>query len=168
MQHVVGSAPAVEAGADGCQDVWQRGKVAIVSGETPSQLPHSLDWSQLRTVGRQEQQAQLSSVAAQELGQEPCVMVPGVVEHDDHTAPWGLLAQQAPQERLERGGVEDGAHHSYELPGIQADRPKAGDRFSGWRMTQDRVLDLGRYPHAAAGTMLLEVTFIQTPQFDVG
>jgi len=35
-------------------------------------------------------------------------------------------------------------------------------------MPQDRVLDFGRHPHAAARTVLLEVTFIQTPQFDVG
>ena len=45
---------------------------------------------------------------------------------------------------------------------------KAGDGLAGRRMLQDRVLDFGRYPHATARTVLLEVTFIQTPQFDVG
>jgi hypothetical protein len=35
-------------------------------------------------------------------------------------------------------------------------------------MPQDRVLDFRRYPHAATRAMLLKVTFIQAPQFDVG
>ncbi len=96
------------------------------------------------------------------------MMISSIVEHDDHVPSGRLLAQQASEESLERGGIEDGAHHSHELPGVQTDSPNAGDGFSGPRMPQDRVLDSGRYPHAAAGTVLLEVTFIQTPQFDVG
>jgi hypothetical protein len=51
---------------------------------------------------------------------------------------------------------------------VQADGAKAGDGLAGRRMLQDRILDFRRYPHAAARTVLLEVTFIQTPQFDVG
>lgn len=80
--------------------------------------------------------------------------------------PGRLLAKQPPEENAERCGVEDRAHHPYELSGIQTDGAKTGHRLSGRRMAQDRVLDFGRYPHAAAGAMLLEVTFIQTPQFD--
>ena len=130
MQHLVGFAPAVEAGADGFQHVGQRGEVAVVSSNAPSQLPNSLDRSQLRAVGRQEQQAQLSSMAMKEVGQEPCVMIASVVEHEDHAASGRLLAKQPPEESLERGGVEDRAHHSYELSGVQTDGPKAGHRLS--------------------------------------
>src|ERR1035438_5608182 len=61
MQHLVGSAPAIEASADGFQHFGQRGEVAVVSSKAPSQLPHPLYRSQLRAVGRQEQQTQLSS-----------------------------------------------------------------------------------------------------------
>src|SRR5450755_531752 len=95
-------------------------------------------------------------------------MIASVVERDDHAASRRLLAKQAPEESPERGGVEDRAHHSYELSGVQTDGPKAGHRLSSRRMPQDRVLDFRRYPHAAARTVLLEVTFIQTPQLDVG
>src|ERR1700722_1104589 len=107
-------------------------------------------------------------MAMKEVGQQSCVMIASVVEDDDHAAAGRLLAQQAPEESPERGGVEDRAHHAYELSGVQTDGPKAGHRFSGRRMPQDRVLDFGRHPHAAPRTVLLEVTFIQTPQFDVG
>src|SRR5229473_813422 len=168
MQDLVGHTPAIEASADGLQHFAQCGEVAIVSSKAPSQLPHPLYRSQLRAVGRQEQQAQLSSMAMKEVGQESCVMIPSVVEHDDQAASGRLLAKQPPEESPEGGGVEDGAHHSYKLSGVQTDGPKAGHRLSGRRMPQDRVLDFGRYPHATAGAVLLEVTFIQTPQFDVG
>ena len=103
-----------------------------------------------------------------EVGQESCVMIASVVEHDNHAPSWRLLAKQPPEETAEGGGVEDGAHHSNELSRVQTDRSKAGHRLSGRRMPQDRVLDFGRHPHAVSGTVLLEVTFIQTPQFDVG
>lgn len=168
MQNFVGPAPTIEASADGYQHFDQRGEVAVVSSQAPSQLPHPLDRSQLRAVGRQEQQAQLSSVAMQEVGQKPCVMISSIVEHDTHAASGCLLAQQAPEESPEGGRVEEGAHHSYELSGVQTDGPKTGHGFSGGRMPQDRVLDFWRYPHSTAGTVLLEVTFIQTPQLDVG
>ena len=95
-------------------------------------------------------------------------MIASVVEHDDHAAPGRVLAQQSPEEGLERHSVEDRAHHSYELACIQTDCPKAGHRLAGRRVLQDRVLDFRRYPHATAGTVLLKVTFIQAPQFDVG
>src|SRR5271154_3058343 len=168
MQYLVGLAPAIESSADGFQHIGQRGEVAVVSSKAPSQLPHSLDRSQLRAVGRQEQQAQLSSMAMKKVDQESCVMITSVVEHDDHAASGRLLAKQPSEESPERGGVEDRAHHPYELPGIRSDGTKAGHRLSSWRVPQDRILDFGRHPHAAAGTVLLEVAFIQTPQFDVG
>ena len=95
-------------------------------------------------------------------------MIASVVEHEDHAAPGRLLAQQPLEKAPECGGVEDRAHHAYELTGVQTDGAKAGHGLSGRRMLQDRVLDFRRYPHATARTVLLEVTFIQTPQFDVG
>ncbi len=59
MQHVVGLAPSIEASADGFEHFGQRGEVAVVSSETPSQLPDALYWSQLRAVGREKQQSQI-------------------------------------------------------------------------------------------------------------
>src|SRR5260370_30532119 len=143
MQDLVGHTPAIEASADGLQHFAQCGEVAIVSSKAPSQLPHPLYRSQLRAAGRQEQQAQLSSMAMKEVGQESCVMIPSVVEHDDQAASGRLLAKQPPEESPERGGVEDGAHHSYKLSGVQTDGPKAGHRLSGRRMPQDWILTPG-------------------------
>jgi hypothetical protein len=34
-------------------------------------------------------------------------------------------------------------------------------------MHQHRIFDLGRYPHPASRAMLLEVAFVQAPQFNV-
>ena len=95
-------------------------------------------------------------------------MIPSVVQYQHHAPSGCLLAQQTLEKALERGGVENRAHHANELTNVQADGAKAGDGLAGRRMPQDGVLDFGRYPHAAARTVLLEVTFIQTPQFDVG
>ncbi len=95
-------------------------------------------------------------------------MISGIVEYEDHAAAAGVMTQQSLEEVLEGLGVEDGARHAYELTGSQADRAEASHRLAGWRMLQDGVLDFRRYPHTAAGAMLLEVTFIQAPQFDVG
>src|SRR3984957_3093962 len=95
-------------------------------------------------------------------------MITGVVEHEDHALSGGLLAQQPLEKAQERCGVEDRAHHAYELTGDQTDGAEAGHGLSGRGVLQDGVLDFRRYPHATARTVLLEVTFIQTPKFDVG
>src|SRR5579863_9482370 len=110
----------------------------------------------------------MASVAAQKWRQENRVMIASVVQYQHHAPTGCLLAQQTLEKALERGGVENRAHHANELTTVQADGTKAGDGLAGRRMPQDRILDLRWYPHAAARTVLLEVTFIQTPQFDVG
>ena len=95
-------------------------------------------------------------------------MIARVVEYDDDPAAELLAAQQALQEPEEGDGVEDRGHHASELAGPQADRTETGHRLSGRGMLQNRVLDLRRDPHSAPRTMLLEMTFIQAPEFDVG
>src|SRR4030088_1185647 len=95
-------------------------------------------------------------------------MIAGVVEYKDHASSGGLLAQQPLEKAQERCGVEDRAHHAYELTGDQTDGAEASHGLSGRRMLQDGVLDFRRHPHATARAVLLEVAFIQTPQFDVG
>jgi hypothetical protein len=95
-------------------------------------------------------------------------MIAGVVEHYDDAAAARSLAQQSLEETLEGLGIEHFAHHAHELSGAQADGAKAGHRLAGRRMLQDGVLDLRRHLHAASRTVLLEVTFLQAPQFNVG
>ena len=62
-QHVVWSAPAIEAGVDGVEYVGKRCEVAVVRCQAPGQFPNPLDRGQLRTVWRQEQQAQNVAVS---------------------------------------------------------------------------------------------------------
>ena len=94
------------------------------------------------------------------------VVVPGIVQHQHHARVAGAMPQQRLQKGLERGRVERGAQGADELAGAQTDGTKAGDRLAGGRMEQDRILDLGRHPHAAPGAMLLEVAFVHAPEFN--
>ncbi|MGC2459587.1 MAG: hypothetical protein WA446_01210 [Steroidobacteraceae bacterium] len=133
------------------------------------QLPDSFDRCKLWTVGWQKLKPQVWSVPAQKRGQQFGVMIAGVVEHHDHASARRSLAQQSleAEEALEGQGVEF-AHHAHELSGAQVDRAKASHGLASRRMLQDGVFDLRRYPHAAARTVLLEVTFLHAPQFNVG
>src|SRR6266404_4625842 len=63
----------------------------------------------------------MSSVAAQKWGQEDRVMIASVVQYQHHAPSGCLLAQQALEEALEGGGVENRAHHANELATVQAD-----------------------------------------------
>ena len=93
-------------------------------------------------------------------------MVPGIVQHQYHARAARAMPQQRLQKGPERGRIERGAQGADELAGAQADGTKAGDRLAGGRMEQDRILDLGRHPHAAPGAMLLEVAFVHAPEFN--
>ena len=77
------------------------------------------------------------------------------------------MPEQLFQERLERLGIEFGGHGANEFAGLQADGSKTSDGLAGRCMDEHRVLVLWWYPHATACTVLLEVAFVQTPQFNV-
>jgi hypothetical protein len=57
-----GHAPAIEPSADRFEDFGQRGEVAVLSRQAPSQPPHPLGAS-LGAVGQQKLQVRLSSPA---------------------------------------------------------------------------------------------------------
>lgn len=92
-------------------------------------------------------------------------MVPGIVLHQHHACVAGALPQQRLQKGLDCHGIELLAQGVNELAAAQTDCAKAGRRLAGGRMKQDRILDIGRHPHAAPGTMLLEVAFVHVPEF---
>jgi hypothetical protein len=54
-----------------------------------------------------------------------------------------------------------------ELSIYQTYGAKVADTFSRWVMQHNGVLAFGRSPHAAPGTMLLEMHFIQRPKVDI-
>ena len=77
-------------------------------------------------------------------------------------------AAEASSKGFERNRVEPLAHGAWaNLPVLRLTAPEAGDRFAGGGVHQHRVLDLRWHPHAASGAVLLEVAFVQTPQFNV-
>ena len=95
-------------------------------------------------------------------------MIASIVKYQDHASSDRLLTQQPLEKAQECCGVEDRAHHSNELTTPQVDRAETSHGLASRGMLQDRVLDFRRYPHPTTRAVLLEVTFIQAPQIDVG
>lgn len=81
--------------------------------------------------------------------------------------PWERCRSSVFRKVSNVAAIERGAQRTDERAGAQADGPEARDRLAGRRMEQDRILDLGRHPHAAPGAMLLEVAFVHAPEFYV-
>ena len=52
------------------------------------------------------------------------MVIAGVVEYEEHATAAALMAQQSLEEGLECLGVEDGAHHAYELTVLRLTAPK--------------------------------------------
>jgi hypothetical protein len=77
--------PAVEALLDRREQFSQGGKEFVVRGQTASQLPDSLDWSELRTVRRQEQQTEHSPIFPKQGFEKYNVVVSGVVQDYHHS-----------------------------------------------------------------------------------
>ena len=167
MQDGIGFSPSVEADVDGDKHFAQGGEEAVVRGHASGQFPNPLDGSQLRTVWRQEQQSQDSAVFLQHGCQQNGVVVSGVVERDHHALAARAMAQQFLQKCLERQCIELLAHGTHELAAGETDRAKASHRFAGRGMEQHRILDLRWHPHTTPRAVLLEVAFVQTPQFKV-
>lgn len=158
--------PTGEALLNGVDEHCQGGEVAVVGGQPAGQFPDPLDRGKLGAVGRQEHERQHLPVFREEWSQQLRVVVPGIVQDDDHPFPVGAMPEQVGKEALEGLGVEHFAHGMDELSRAKAYRPKAGHRLPRGRVFQDRVLDLRRYPHPGAGPVLLEVTLVQAPEFD--
>ncbi|MEO5864240.1 MAG: hypothetical protein ABIQ79_04280 [Nitrospiraceae bacterium] len=152
----------VEARRDAGQHGVQGGKKLVVRRHAAGQFPDSLDGGPLRTVRRQKQQGEHDAVFSKQGLEQDRVVVPGIVQHQHQYH--AHAARTLPQPRQK--GLERGAQGPDELAGVYVDGTKAGDRLAGGRMEQDRILDLGRHPHAAPGAMLLEVAFVHAPKFN--
>ena len=101
-------------------------------------------------------------------GQCTGMMVARVVEDDEQATPPCAMAQQLAQKGLEGVGIECRSKVGYQSPVAQIDRAKQGYGLACGCMEQDGIGLLGRHPHHAAGAVLLEVTFIQTPDINAG
>jgi hypothetical protein len=121
---------------------------------------------QLRTVRRQKQHGEHGAICSKYGLEQDRVVVSGIVQRQHHARAVGAMPQQPLQNGLERDRVERGAQGADECAGPQTDSPEARDRLAGGRREQDRILDLGRHPHAAPGAMLLEMAFVHAPEFN--
>ena len=135
--------------------------------QTPSQLPDPFDRGEPGTLGRQEQQPQLRGMLSQEGVQKYSVMIAGIIKHHDHSTLPSPVAQQLSEEAQEGLGVEYGANASDEWPGAQIDRTEAGHGTARVSVQQKGIHVIWRHSHAAARPVLLEVAFVQPPQFRI-
>lgn len=145
----------------------QVGEVPIVRCQPSREFPDSLDGRQLGAVRRQKQQFEMGSVLLQQRLEQLGVVVAGVVQHHHHPLVAGPVAKQFPQVGFERGRVELGRHDVNELAASQADRAEAGDGLARGGVVDHGVPVLRGNPHSAARAVLLEVAFVQAPQFNV-
>lgn len=137
-------------------------------GRQPSsQFPDSLDGGEVGAVGWQEQQSEVLSALAQPRCKKLGVVIPSVIQDNDHFLSSRAVPQQLFQERLEGVGVEFGGYGANELAAFQADRAKAGNGLARRGVDKYRILVFRRHPHPAARSMLLEVAFIQASQLNV-
>ena len=95
------------------------------------------------------------------------MVVSGVVQHNNHAFASRTVPQQPLQKGFEGQCIEGIAQGANELATGQADGTETGDRFACGCVEQYRILDLRRHPHPAPGAVLLEVAFVQIPQFNV-
>jgi hypothetical protein len=136
--------------------------------QAPGQFPYSLDWIEVRTIGRQERQLKVWLLFLTPLDVQGCVMIFGVI-NDHHDAPSspaaGLahLLQEGPSGLCVDSVRLTGEH---ELPIAKPHRAKIPHALASGMMEQHGILDLGWYPHSAARTMLLEMHFVHGPQIN--
>lgn len=107
------------------------------------------------------------ATSGQEGPQERRVMISSVVQNNHHASVPAAMPYELPQEFAERQRIELRCQLRHQLAGAQIDRPELGDRLPRGSVQQYRICLLGRNPHYTAGSMLLEMAFIQAPQVKI-
>lgn len=135
-----------------------------MGAEASQQFPHALDWIEFGTIRWQKEQLQDPSVLPQPVIQVSRVVIGGVVRDDHHP----LAPRPAPQQGLQKGEetlrLEHGIKVRHHLPSVQIHCTKQRHRFARGCVQHHRIGFFRRNPHGTATAVLLEVTFIQTPQ----
>lgn len=156
--------PPGELLPDRRHETLERLEVGIVRAEAARQLPDAFHGIQSGAVRRQEVQTQHVAMRAQPGLQRPRVMPARVVHDDQQLAPTSTPAKQVGQKRPKALGVERLGWHR-EQPSVgRTDGTEDSSVFARRRVQQHGIDLLGRNPHGAAGSVLLEVTFVFEPQ----
>ena len=158
------SAPTRQLGRDGAHQIAERRKVLIVRAKLAGQLPDPFDGIQVRAVGRQEGARQGRVPRREKRVQERCVMIPGIVQHEDELPVGPAMPPELAQERRECDRIELGGEGGYELTRPELDGPEQGHGLARRGMEQHGSRLFRRHPHDAAGAVLLEVAFVETPE----
>ncbi len=91
-------------------------------------------------------------------------MIPGVVQHEDEAPMGPAMPPQLAEEPAEGHRIELRRELGHQLARPELDRPEEGHGFPRRGMEQHGIRLLGRHPHRAAGAVLLEVAFVETPE----
>ena len=152
----------------GGDDPVEESEVTVVQAQPTRELPNPFDGVEFRAVGWQEVQAELGSLLITPLQMEFGAVILRVVAYGQY-ATAGNSARFAEhfQELPEGLSVESprlAAKQKRAVP--QADCGEVADAFPGRMMVHNRVSRFRRYPHAATGSLLLKVHFVQRPEVD--
>ena len=82
-QNSVGLAPFNQLFGDRHDEIVEFGEILVMSGTLAQEFPDPFDRIQFGTVWRQEVQAQLAAVSAEEKSALLGAMIAGIVEYDD-------------------------------------------------------------------------------------
>lgn len=164
----IGAAPYGELGVDDHREFEQGRKMPIVDPETPKELPNPFGRIEFGGVRRQEEEGEVRFLGAAPFGMKEGMMVFGIVDNDDDaTTGFGAdpaeSAQEAPTGLSIKMPLGLGAA---EFPIPESDRSEVADAFSGRRVDEHWVTDLGRYPHPTATSVLLEMDLVHSPQIN--
>lgn len=138
-----------------------------MSAKTAGQFPHPFNGVQLRAVGREEIKAQKLSMFPKPRLEGAGMVITRVVEDHQHFLSPPIMAQQLLKKSLEALGVELVFAADDQTTVGFAHRAEHRHAFASGGMKEDRVHNLRRHPHDAAGTMLLEMAFVLKPQLKV-
>lgn len=136
-----------------------------MEAQSARQLPDPLDRVQIRAIGRQIAQCELGFLLHPPTGVEFSVMILRIIGNDDDTAPRPAaaltLAQKTPSGHSVKAMIF-ALKEKLSVP--QTDRAEIADTLARGVVKHHRVVYFRRNPHAGAGTVLLEVNFINRPQ----
>jgi len=164
VQGIVRLLPRLKLFSDGLDQIFQVREIPIVRAQPSGELPDSFHRIEIGTVGWQEVQPETVTVLPEPWLNGFGMMIGGIVHDDDHTTSSTPVSQKTLQKREKRKCIECLAEHCYQTSTGIADCPEDGNTLARRRMKQDGVAILGRYPHGAAGSMLLEMALILEPE----
>lgn len=162
--------PLSETGLNGGNNIIERRKVLIMQAAAANQFPDSFNGIKVRAVRRQEVQSEVVGDPCAPRRVEGGMMIAGIVNDDDHAAPWPAAdALKLPEEIPAGLRIEHslGRRHG-QLTVLQSDSAEETDAFASRGVQANWIGDLRWNPQAAARAMLLKVHFIHGPQIDAG